>query len=112
MRTNAKPSATFHKAPSSAFLLSRYILRLGQAAQKQQRPRCPNLKMYLEIRRADECLYSHFSKKEQQAFPTKRQDKNRVLQDREQSILKNDHSSVILFLINRPDVLLKKYTIY
>ena len=40
------------KAPSSAFLISRYILRLGQAAQKKQRPR----KMYLEIRRADEWL--------------------------------------------------------
>ena len=47
------------KAPSSAFLISRYILRLGQAAQKQQHPRCPNRKMYLEIRRADEWLYSH-----------------------------------------------------
>ena len=42
------------KAPSSAFLISRYILRLGQAAQKQQGPRCPNPKMYLEIRRVDE----------------------------------------------------------
>ena len=42
------------KTPLSALLISRYILRLGQAAQKQQRPRCPNRKMYLEIRRADE----------------------------------------------------------
>ena len=41
------------KAPSSAFLIS----RSGQAAQKQQRPRCPNRKMYLEIRRADEWLF-------------------------------------------------------
>ena len=44
------------KVPSFALLISRYILRLGQAAQKQQRPRCPNPKMYLEIRRADERL--------------------------------------------------------
>ena len=29
-------------------------MRLGQAAQKQQRQRCPNPKMYLEIRKADE----------------------------------------------------------
>ena len=42
------------KTPLYALLISRYILRLGQAAQKQQRPRCPNRKMYLEIRRADE----------------------------------------------------------
>ena len=45
------------KAPSFALLVSRYILRLGQSAQKQQRPRCPNCKMYLEIRRADEWLF-------------------------------------------------------
>ena len=44
------------KAPSSALLISRCILQLGQAAQKQQRPRCPHRKMYLEIRRADEWL--------------------------------------------------------
>ena len=55
--------AKFHpkpklKAPSSAFLISRYILRLGQAAQKQQRPSCPNRKMYLEIRRVYEWLLS------------------------------------------------------
>ena len=49
------------KAPSFAPLISRYILRLGQAAQKQQRPRCPNPKMYLEIRRADERLLNPFS---------------------------------------------------
>ena len=42
------------KRHSSAPLISRYILRLGKAAQKQQRPRCPNRKMYLEIRKADE----------------------------------------------------------
>ena len=35
---------------SFALLISRYILQLGQAAQKQQRPLCPNRKMYLEIR--------------------------------------------------------------
>ena len=46
------------KAPSSAFLISRCILRLGQAAQKQQRRQCPNPKMYLEIRRANERLFS------------------------------------------------------
>ena len=45
------------KAPSSEFIISRYILQLGQAAQKQQRPHCPNPKMYLEIRRADERLF-------------------------------------------------------
>ena len=45
------------KAPSFELQISRYILRLGQAEQKQQRPRCPNPKMYLEIRRADERLY-------------------------------------------------------
>ena len=38
------------KSPSSASL----ILRLGQAAQKQQRPRCPNRKMNLEIIGTDE----------------------------------------------------------
>ena len=38
------------KSHSSALLISRYILRL------QQRPRCPNRKMYLKIRRADEWL--------------------------------------------------------
>ena len=31
-------------------------MRLGQTAQKQQRPRCPNPKIYLEIRRVDERL--------------------------------------------------------
>ena len=44
------------KAPLFALLISRYILRLGQAAQKQHRPRSPNPKMYLEIRRTDERL--------------------------------------------------------
>ena len=47
------------KAPSFALLISRYILRLGLAAQKQQCPRCPNPKMYLEIRKADERLFSN-----------------------------------------------------
>ena len=37
------------KAPSFALLISRYILRLGQAAQKQQRPRFPYQKMNLAI---------------------------------------------------------------
>ena len=46
------------KASSFALLISRSILRLGQAAQKQQRPRCPKPKMYLEIRRADERLFN------------------------------------------------------
>ena len=41
---------------SSALLISWYILLLGQTAQKQQRPRWPNPKMYLEIRRAYERL--------------------------------------------------------
>ena len=45
------------KAPSSALLISRYVLQLGQAAQKPQRPHCPNPKMYLEIRKADESLF-------------------------------------------------------
>ena len=48
------------KATSSVLLISRYILRLGQAAQKQQRPRCPNPKMYLEIRKADERLFIEY----------------------------------------------------
>ena len=39
---------------SFGLLISTYILRLGQAAQKQQRPHCHYRKMYLEIRRADE----------------------------------------------------------
>ena len=41
------------KSPSFAPLISRYILRLGQVAQKQERSRCSNRKMYLEIRGAD-----------------------------------------------------------
>ena len=45
------------KSLSSAFLISRYILWLGQEAQKQQCPPCPNPKMILEIRRADEWLF-------------------------------------------------------
>ena len=44
------------KAPLFALLISRYILRLGQAAQKLLRPRCSNPKMFLEIRWADERL--------------------------------------------------------
>ena len=50
------------KKPLSALLISRYILRLGQAAQKQQRPCCSNRKMYFEIRRADEWLLNLSSK--------------------------------------------------
>ena len=42
------------KSSSSAPVISRYILRLGQTAQQQLRPRCHNCKMYLEIREADE----------------------------------------------------------
>ena len=49
------------KALSFALLISRYILQLGQAAQKKQRPCCPNPKMYLEIRKADERLYRYHS---------------------------------------------------
>ena len=47
------------KSLSSVPLISRYILRLGQAAQKQQCPRCPNRKMYLEIRDADEGAFDN-----------------------------------------------------
>ena len=54
---------TKDKTPSFVFLSSRYILQL---AQKQQRPRCPNCKMYLETIGADEgafntgcCFASH-----------------------------------------------------
>ena len=47
---------------SLTILISRYILRLGQAAQKQQRPSCPNPKMYLEIRKAVERLFSSWSR--------------------------------------------------
>ena len=47
-----------YKAPSFALLISRCILRLGQVAQKQQRPHCPYPKMYLAIRKADERLLS------------------------------------------------------
>ena len=39
------------KRPSSASLIARYILRLGQAAQKQQQPRCPNLDIRERSRR-------------------------------------------------------------
>ena len=42
------------KSPSSTLLILRYILQLGQVAQKQQRPLCPNSKMHLVIRGADE----------------------------------------------------------
>ena len=45
------------KALSSASLISRYFLRLGQAEHKQQRPRCPNRRMYYEIRGANEGLF-------------------------------------------------------
>ena len=51
---------TTDKVPSFALLISRYILLLGQAAQKQQRPRCPNPKMYLEIRRANEIKENNY----------------------------------------------------
>ena len=39
--------------------MSRYVLRLGQAAQKQQRPRRPNRKLYLEIKEAEEWALSN-----------------------------------------------------
>ena len=42
------------KAPSSAFLISRYILRLGQRGRCCFCAACPNCKMYLEIRSANE----------------------------------------------------------
>ena len=45
------------RSRSSAPLISRYILRLGQEAQKQQRLRCSNRKMYLEFRGADEWAF-------------------------------------------------------
>ena len=35
-------------------------MRLEQEAQKQQRPRCPNRKMYFEIRRADDGDFGYF----------------------------------------------------
>ena len=38
-------------------------MRLGQAAQKQQRPHCSNQKMYLEISGADEGAYTNFADK-------------------------------------------------
>ena len=47
---------TGFKSPSFGLLILRYILRLGQAAQKQQHPHCPNPKMYVDIRRADKKL--------------------------------------------------------
>ena len=46
---------------------SRTAGRLGQATQKQQRPRCPDRKIYLEIRETDEGLLSLiFSEKSMQ----------------------------------------------
>ena len=39
--------------PSSALLISRYILRLGQRGRCCFCAACPNRKMYNEIRRAD-----------------------------------------------------------
>ena len=45
--------------PKFSYVLLISILRLGQAAQKQQRPRCPNPKMYFEIRRVDERLFTY-----------------------------------------------------
>ena len=42
------------KAPSSASLVSRYILRLGQRRRCCFCTACPNRKMYLEIKSANE----------------------------------------------------------
>ena len=46
------------KALSSASLISRYFLRLGQYGRCCFCAACPNRKMYLEIRRADEWFLS------------------------------------------------------
>ena len=46
------------KSHSSALLISRYILRLGQLGRCCFRAACPNRKMYLEIRSPDEGLLS------------------------------------------------------
>ena len=59
--TSSVDSSLYGILRKFALLISRYILRLGQAAQKQQRPRCPNSKMYLEIRRADRRLFKVIS---------------------------------------------------
>ena len=45
---------------SSAHLISRYILQLGQRGRCCFCDACPNRKMYLEIRRADEGLFRQF----------------------------------------------------
>ena len=47
------------KSPSTDPLVSEYILRLGLAEQKQQRPSCPIHKMYLKIRGTDEGCFNH-----------------------------------------------------
>ena len=49
------------KGHSSAFLISRYILRLGQGGRCCFCAACPNRKMYLEIRNADERALKLFS---------------------------------------------------
>ena len=46
------------KSHSSAFLISRYILRLGQRRRCCFCAACPNPKMYLEIRSADEGAFN------------------------------------------------------
>ena len=58
MSGRRKPAPVLNAGLSSVLLISRYILRLGQAAQKQHCPRCPNCMMYLEIRGADEGPFS------------------------------------------------------
>ena len=47
------------KPPSSASLISRYILRLGQRGRCCFFAACPNRKMYLETREADEGIFIH-----------------------------------------------------
>ena len=45
------------KAPSSAFLISRYVLRLGQRGRCCFSAACLNRKMYLGIRNTDEAIF-------------------------------------------------------
>ena len=47
------------KSLSSALLISRYILGLGQRGRCCFCAACPNRKMYLEIRSADEGALTH-----------------------------------------------------
>ena len=56
------------KSPSSALLISRYILRLEQRGRCCFCAACPNRKMYLEIRKADEGLFKFESSTVQATF--------------------------------------------